>query len=128
MDRETVIIPEKKLRIEKIKKKYKNMQMSDDTAEKINRLEVTNKILKGAAILSGIITAVDFIVPDPVLGLDEVALTAITGLIKGSSSLVENKIDALANEENANLSMDEISKICDDINNVLNSVQKSRKL
>ena len=99
MDRETVIIPEKKLRIEKIKKKYKNMQMSDDTAEKINHLEVTNKILKGAAILSGIITVVDFIVPDPVLGLDEVALTAITGLIKGSSSLVENKIDALANEE-----------------------------
>jgi len=110
------------------KKKYKNMQMNDDTAEKIIHLEVTNKILKGAAILSGIITVVDFIVPDPVLGLDEVALTAITGLIKGSSSLVENKIDALVNEENASLSMDEISKMCDDINNVLNTVQKSRQL
>ena len=46
MARKTVIIPENKEVINKIKTKYNNMEMSDSTALKIASLEVTNKILK----------------------------------------------------------------------------------
>lgn len=42
-----VVVPENKKKLENIKKKYKNMQMSDDDASKILRLEATNRILKG---------------------------------------------------------------------------------
>ena len=82
MSRETVVIPEKKRKIEKIKKKFNNPEMSDSTATKIASLEVTNNLLKAATITAGVVTVIDLFVPDPVFGLDEAALASITGLLK----------------------------------------------
>ena len=81
MSREKVFVSEKKSKIEKVKRKYKNMSMSDETANKIVKLNTLNKILKTATGAVGLITVIDFFVPDPVLGLDEAALTALTGLL-----------------------------------------------
>lgn len=122
-----VVVPENKKKLENIKKKYKNMQMSDDDASKILRLEATNRILKGVTVGVGIITAIDFFVPDPVLGLDEAALTAITTLAGYSVSVVNNKIDAIANGDNLTLEMDEINKLSGQLKDVASKVSSKGK-
>ena len=126
MNRETVFVTEDKKKIEKIKKKYKNMEMSNNAALKISRLEVTNKLLKMAATSVGIITVIDFFVPDPVLGLDEIALTSLTGLFSYASKVVDNKINALAKEEDSSIQMEEVTKLGTQLKNALDNVQKSR--
>lgn len=126
MSREVVFVPENKKKIEKIKKKYKNMEMSDSTASKIAKLEVTNGILKAATAGVGLITVIDFFVPDPVLGLDEAALTSLTGLLGYSSNVVSNKIEMLANSEDAVLKMDEITKLSGQLKDVAGKVKSSR--
>lgn len=123
MSRETLIVPEKKDKITKIKAKYKNMQMDDDVAKKIQRYEIVNKILKTAAVGAGIITAVDIIVPDPLLGIDEVALTAITSLLGGASTLVDKKIDELVKDGNTSLQMQEVTKLTDQITTAAKSIK-----
>ena len=52
-ERETIVVEEKKNKIENIKRKYRNLEMSDATAQKIRKLEITNGILKAAAIAAG---------------------------------------------------------------------------
>lgn len=126
MSREAVFVPEKKEKIEKIKRKYKNMAMSDKDAEKIRTLEVTNSVLKAATAAAGVITVIDFFVPDPVLGLDEAALTALTGLFGYASSVVHNKIEAIANSDDAGLQMDEVTKLTEEIGKAAKSVKNSR--
>lgn len=126
MERQTIIIPEEKVKIENIKRKYKNMQMSDSAANKIISLEATNEILKLAGKAAGIITIINFIIPDPVLGLDEMALAAITGLLNMASNMVENKIDAVANSGDASLQMSEIMQLTEQMGNVATSVKSSR--
>ena len=127
MSRKMVVVPENKKKLENIKKKYKNMQMSDDDASKILRLEATNRILKGVTVGVGIITAIDFFVPDPVLGLDEAALTAITTLAGYSVSVVNNKIDAIANGDNLTLEMYEINKLSGQLKDVASKVSSKGK-
>ena len=126
MSREAVFVTEKKKRIENVKKKYNNMQMSDDTAAKIVRLDTINSILKAATGAVGLVTVIDFIVPDPVLGLDEAALTAITGLLGCSASIVNNKIEKLANSDDASLQMDEITRLTGQLGEVAGKVKQSR--
>ena len=126
MNREAVFVTEDKKKIEKIKKKYKNMEMSNDAALKISRLEATNKILKAAATGVGIITVIDFFVPDPVLGLDEIALTSLTGLFSYASKVVDNKIDALAKDEDSSIQIDEVTKLGSQLKTTFDNVQKSR--
>ena len=126
MSKEAVMIPEKKKRIEKVKAKYKNMSMSDDTAMKIVRLNTLNNVLKAATGVVGLVTVIDFFVPDPVLGLDEAALTAITGLLGYASSVVNNKIDDIATSDNAELKMEEITKLSGQLSDVASKVKKSR--
>ena len=126
MSRETIFIPEKKKKIENIKNKYHNMSMSDSAASKIASLEATNNILRTATALAGVVTVIDFFVPDPVLGLDEAALTAITGLLGYASSVVNNKIDDIATSDNAELKMEEITKLSGQLSDVASKVKKSR--
>lgn len=126
MSRETIFIPEKKKKIENIKSKYNNMSMSDSAASKIVSLEVTNNILKAATAAAGVITVIDFFVPDPVLGLDEAALTAITGLLGYASKMVDNKIDAIVESGNASLEMNEITKLTEQVSNAAKSIKSSR--
>lgn len=126
MSREAVFIPEKKKKIDNIKSKYNNMSMSDSAASKIVSLEVTNNILKAATAAAGVITVIDFFVPDPVLGLDEAALTAITGLLGYASKMVDNKIDAIVESGNASLEMNEITKLTEQVSNAAKSIKSSR--
>ena len=127
MARETVFIKEDKKKIEKVKRKYKNMTMSDETAKKIVRLDTLNNILKTATGAVGLITVIDFFVPDPVLGLDEAALTALTGLLGYTSSVVNNKIDDIATSDNTKLKMEEITKLTGQLTDVASKVKNSRK-
>lgn len=118
MSREAVIVPEKKEKIEKIKRKYNNMAMTDEVAQKINRLEVTNNILKAATGVVGVVAALDWIILDPVPGVDEAVFTGATALLGLASSIVGNKIDDLANTGNADLQMDEVNKLSNQLNDV----------
>lgn len=127
MSKEAVMIPEKKKRIEKVKAKYKNMSMSDDTAMKIVRLNTLNNVLKAATGVVGLVTVIDYFVPDPILGLDEAALTAITGLLGYSSSLVNNKIDRIAASDDAELKMEEINNLTNKLTDVAGKVKKTNQ-
>ena len=125
-NRETVIIPEKKEKIEKIKMKYKNMSMSDNTAKKIMRLEITNKILKAATAAVGVLTFIDIIVPDPIPGIDEAILTGATALLGSAAAIVNNKIEDLANTDNADLKMEEVNLLSKQLNDVATAVANKR--
>ncbi len=127
MSREAVFVGTNKKKIENVKKRFKNMQMSDESAAKIVRLDTVNGILKAATGAVGLITVIDFIVPDPILGLDEAALTAITGLLGYSASVVNNKIEAIANSDDASLQMEEITKLTGQLGDVAGKVKESRK-
>ena len=127
MSKEAVMIPEKKKRIEKVKAKYKNMSMSDDAAMKIVRLNTLNNVLKAATGVVGLVTVIDYFVPDPLLGLDEAALTALTGLLGYTSSVVNNKIDDIATSDNTELKMEEITKLTGQLTDVASKVKNSRK-
>lgn len=124
--RSTVVIPEKKSKIEKIKKKYKNPNMEDSTAVKIASLEVANSILKTAGTLVGVIFVIDLIIPDPVIGLDEAALAGLTGIATTASKIVENKINDLATNGTAEMKQEEIMKLAGQINAVVTN-QKANK-
>ncbi|MBQ8659947.1 MAG: hypothetical protein IJ475_03835 [Bacilli bacterium] len=111
MNKEAVVVPEKKETIERIKRKYNNLQMSDKTAQNIRRLEITNNVLKVVTAGVGIVAAIDLIIPDPVLGVDEAILTAATGLLGYGTSVVSNKIQDLAATESTDVSMTEINEL-----------------
>lgn len=125
-NRETVVIHEKKEKIEKIKMKYKNMSMSDSSAKKIMRLEITNKILKAATAAVGVLTFIDIIVPDPVPGIDEAILTGVTALLGSAVTIVNNKIEDLANTDNTDLKMEEVALLSEQLNNVAAAVANKR--
>ena len=91
--RETVIVPEKKEKIERIKRKYNNMEMTDDTAKKIRTLEATNNILLAATGVVGVATVINYFVPDMVPFVDEAIMTGATALLGSASAIVKNKIN-----------------------------------
>lgn len=124
MSKEAVMISENKKKIEIVKNKYKNMSMSDETAMKIVRLNTLNSVLKAATGVVGLVTVIDYFIPDPVLGLDEAALTAITTLLGYSSSLVDNKIDKIAASDDAELKMEEINNLANKLTDVAGKVKK----
>ena len=126
MSRETVMLKEKKSKVEKIREKYKNPNLSEADANKIARLETTNKILNGATAIAGVITVIDLFVPDPCFGLDEAALAALTGLLGGASAFVDNKIDKIAKEANADIQMEEVNKLSGQIADAAKKAKDSR--
>ena len=94
------------------------MAMSDEVAQKINRLEVTNNILKAATGVVGVVAALDWLILDPVPGVDEAVFTGATALLGLASSIVGNKIDDLANTGNADLQMEEVNKLSNQLSDV----------
>lgn len=113
--------------IEKIKTKYNNLNMSNETAYKIKKLEKVNKALVAATAVCGIITVIDYIVPDPVLFVDEAVLTGITSLLGTASGIVNKNIKSLVNNENAEFTMQDVQKLTNQINSIKN-VQKEKTL
>ena len=124
--RETVIVPEKKDKIERIKRKYNNMEMTDDTAKKIKNLEVVNNILVAATGVVGILTVVNYFVPDPVPGIDEAVMTGATALLGSASTIVKNKINDLAATGTTEVKMEEVTKLSDQLSNVARKVAEKK--
>ena len=124
--REAVYINEEKRKIEKIKTKYNNMNLDDNTAKKINNLEITNSILKSATIIAGIATIINYFIPDPIPLMDEAVMTGLTGLLKTSSTIVENKIDKLAKTGNAKIQIEEIETLTKQIKKIANEINNQK--
>lgn len=127
MNREVVVVPEKKKKIEQIKQKYRNLAMSDKDAIKIKNIEVTNSILKTASLVVGVVGVIDIFIPDPIIGLDEAALMAISGLLGTASTMCTNKIDQIAKNVDPSVKFEEITKLGSQLSNVANKVNTSRK-
>ena len=121
--RSSIVIPEKKEKIENIKKKYNKMSMSDSTASKIEKLEITNNILKTAAIGAGIVTFIDIVTLDPAPLIDEAVLTGVTTLLSTSSKIIENKINNLVESDKINLQMEEATIIGKQISDIASAVK-----
>lgn len=126
MNREAVVVPEKKEKINRIKEKYGNIEMSDKTAQKIRSLEITRGVLKLATVGLGIAATIDLMVPDPVLGVDEAVLTAATGLLGFGVSMVSNKINDLATTEKTGVSMKEVEDLTDKLSTMAQVVANKR--
>ena len=127
--RVTVMVPEKKEKIERIKRKYKNMEMTDDTAKKIRTLEVVNNVLIAATGLAGIGTAISYFpLPDDAVGFiwDEAIFTGATVLLGSASAIVKNKINDLAATGTAEVQTDEVSKLSGEMANVARVVAEKK--
>ena len=122
--RHMVVVPEKQERIEKIDQAYTEMQL--DNSGKKKTLEAVGKALKIASAAVGVITVIDWIVPDPVLGIDEIALTAITGLLGTASTIVSNKAAQLEATGRVDMSVEEVSTLAQQIGNTRDKVAASR--
>lgn len=125
-DREMLVVKEPKSKIEKIKKKYKNMEMSDDVAEKIVRLEIVEGVLSVALVVSGVVTAVDLIVPDPVIGIDEALLTLLTGGIEFAKGEVNKHINELATTGKTDIKAEEVNGLVSKIREIVAGVKASK--
>ena len=120
--RETVIVPEKKEKIERIKRKYNNMAMTDDTAKKIKNLEVVNNVLLVATGIVGVATVVNYFVPDPVPGIDEAIMTGATALLGSASTIVKNKINDLAATGTTEMKMEEVTNLSNGLSDIARQV------
>lgn len=124
--RETVIVPEKKERIERIKRKYNNMEMADDTAKKIRTLEVVNNVLIAATGVVGCATVINYFVPDALPFVDEAVMTGATALLGSASTIVKNKINDLAATGATEVKMEEVTKLSEQMGNVAKAVAEKK--
>ena len=124
--RETVIVPEKKEKIERIKRKYNNMAMTDDTAKKIKNLEVVNNVLLVVTGIVGVATVVNYFVPDPVPGIDEAIMTGATALLGSASTIVKNKINDLAATGTTEMKMEEVTNLSNGLSDIARQVAEKK--
>ena len=110
-------------KIEKIKEKYHNLEMSDEVAKKIQRLEVVNKILSVSMVAAGIATVIDIAIPDPVLGLDEALLTMLTASISKAKKTVKSHIDELAVNGTTEIKADKVTEFTNSITGILEAIK-----
>ena len=75
------------MNLDEIKKKYNSPEMSDEVASKIGKLDNTASELVMLTRIIGIICIVDLILPDPILGLDEITLVISSNPNIGSGSI-----------------------------------------
>ena len=125
--REAIIVPEKREKIERIKRKYEKMSMTDDTAKKIRALEITNNVLAAATGAVGILTVVNYFVPDPIPGVDEAVMTGVTALLGSATSIVSNKIKDLAATGSTDVKMEEVTKLSEQMGKVAKDIAEKRK-
>ena len=94
---------------------------------KVERLEVVSKVLSAATIVAGVITAIDLIVPDPVFGIDEAALTAITALLGTGKGMVDKQIASLKEKDTYDLDQNEVNNLATKIKDVHDAFKKSKE-
>ena len=98
----------------KLEKKYNSPDMSDEVASKIKKLDNTATELVNLTKIIGIICIVDLILPDPILGLDEITLVVITSIIGSVATIMNNKIQDLVVEGRAKKKKKDVEKIAKD--------------
>ena len=113
-DRQPLIIKEAKDTINRIK------------GSKVERLEVISKVLGTATMVAGVITAIDLIVPDPVFGIDEAALTAITALIGTGKGIVDKQIASLKESDDYSYDQDQVNDLAKKIKAVHDAFKASK--
>lgn len=126
--REAILIPEKKEKIERIKRKYQNMELSDDAAQKIRTLEVVNNILISATGLVGVATVVNYFIPDALPFVDEAVMTGVTALLGSASTVVKNKINDLAATGTTEVKMEEVTKLSGELANVAQKIAEKKQV
>ena len=94
--------------------------------KKIKRLELIEKILIAGTVIVGIITVIDIFIPDPILLLDEAALTAITGLLTYIANLVRRRVEELKNGEKSSVGAKQIGEVANRVSETAKTVKKSR--
>ena len=102
------------MKLEEIKKKYNSPDMSDEVASKISKLDNTASELVMLTKIIGIICIVDLILPDPILGLDEITLVVITSILGSVATIMNNKIQDLVVEGRAKLKLEDVEIIAKD--------------
>lgn len=113
-ERKPLVIKEAKDTINRIK------------GSKVERLEVVSKVLGAATMVAGVITAIDLIVPDPVFGLDEAALTAITALIGTGKGIVDKQIASLKENDDYSYDQDQVNELAKNIKGVHDAFKASK--
>ena len=124
-DRHMLVVPEKQETIQKMDQQYQTMK-NDPNATKVKSLEAAGKALKIATAAVGVITVIDWIVPDPVLGIDEIGLTALTTLLGTASTIVNNKKAQLEATGEVNMSMEEVQTLAKQVGDARNKCAASR--
>ena len=94
--------------------------------KKIKKLELIEKILIAGTVLVGIITIIDIFIPDPILLLDEAALTAITGLLTYIANLVRRRVEELKKGEKSSIGTKQIEEVTAKVTETAKTVKKSR--
>ena len=111
MKKTMVVVPEKKSKIDRILKVYNKMEQSEVTAGKINSMAVNNTVLIAAINGAGFDNVVDIVVPEAEDQTIEESLNAVTGLLKCSSTVVENNIGEIAMSDDADLRVNTIESL-----------------
>ena len=101
--------------------------MAEGTALKIASLEATNEILAKAVKVAGVAFVIDLIVPDPVIGIDEALLGAITAATKTANVIITNKIGELAATGTTEMKVEEITRLATSIKNVADLGKSTKK-
>ena len=112
------------MNLDEIKKKYNSPEMIDEVASKIGKLDNTASELVMLTRIIGIICIVDLILPDPILGLDEITLVIITSIIGSVATIMNNKIQDLVVEGRAKLKLEDVEMIAKDALKAKNSKKK----
>ena len=93
---------------------------------KINELEQINKVLSIFTNIVGVITIIDLIIPDPLFGIDEIALASLTTLLGVIGALINRNIERLKREGKFTLKISDINDIGREVKNTKDSIARSR--
>lgn len=94
--------------------------------QKINELEQINKVLSIFTNIVGVITIIDLIIPDPLFGIDEIALASLTTLLGVIGALINRNIERLKREGKFTLKISDINDIGRGVKNTKESIARSR--
>ena len=94
--------------------------------QKIRDLEQINQVLYIFTNVVGVITIIDLIVPDPLFGIDEVALASLTTLLGLITALINRNIERLKKEGKFTLKISDINDIGREVKNTKENISKSR--
>ena len=94
--------------------------------KEIKRLEGIKTLFMILTIIVGIITVVDYVVPDPILFIDEAVFTAITGLFTFITSTIDSKIKNIRNGQRLQITNEDVQGFTNAVGNTTNTIKNSK--